>query len=101
MRAQTDGAMESIRRYYGVPAHRGKAVKYKGRPAVITSAIRNTYLRLRFDGMKTTDRFVYHPLFEIDYLDGIDYYARYLEREEAFNRSLRPPVQEREAVARG
>lgn len=93
--------MASIRRYYGVPARRGKAVKYKGRPAVITSAIRNTYLRLRFDGKKGTDQYVYHPLFAIDYLDGIDYYARYRRREEEFNRRLREPIGESEAVSVG
>ena len=86
------GAMESIRDYYGVPVYRGMPVKFEGRPAVITSAIRNTYLRLRFDGEKRTDHYVYHPLWEIDYLDGVDYGARYRKREEAFCASLNRPV---------
>lgn len=91
--------MESIRRYYGVPVYRGMAVKYAGRPAVITSAIRNTYLRLRFDGERRTDPYVFHPLWEIDYLDGVDYAARYKVREEAFCRALNRPVAHSPRVA--
>lgn len=84
--------MESIQRYYGVPVYRGMPVKFEGRPAVITSAIRNTYLRLRFDDKKRTDPCVFHPLWEIDYLDGVDYSALYKKREEAFCRSLNRPL---------
>jgi hypothetical protein len=91
VRAQTAGAMESIRRSYGVPVYRGMPVKYEGHPAVITSAIRNTYLRLRFpkdSPMYSYRGCVFHPLWEIDYLDDVDYVARYEQREEAFRRTL-------------
>jgi hypothetical protein len=83
-RGRGGGAMESIRLHYGVPAFRGRRVKFEGRPATITSAIRNTYLRLRFDGQSQTHHYVFHPLWEIDYLDGVDYDARFRKREQAF-----------------
>lgn len=80
------GGMEKIRAYYGVPAKRGMRVKYAGLPATIISS-NGQYLRLRFDSGMVT---IHHPLYEIDYLDGIDYAARYDERIEKFNAALNP-----------
>jgi hypothetical protein len=82
-------SLPAIRKRYGCPAKRGKAVKFEGRPAVITGTPRSHghHLNLRFDGeAKTTGPF--HPLWEIDYLDGIDHGALYDARIEAFNRAL-------------
>lgn len=70
-RAKHPSGSERMQRAYGVPAKRGKRVTYKGRPARITSCD-SQYLRLRFDGDKRTSPFPFHPLYEIDYLDGVD-----------------------------
>lgn len=74
--------MAKIRAYYGVPAKRGLAVKYKGEPATIKSSD-GVYLRLRFAAsspLRQLGSYGFHPLWEIDYLDGVDYAARYEER---------------------
>lgn len=82
-------SLPAIRKRYGCPAGRGKRVKFQGRAAVITGTPRchGHHLNLRFDGeAKVTGPF--HPLWEIDYLDGIDWGARYDRRIEAFNRQI-------------
>lgn len=74
-------SLPAIRRRYGVPAKRGGRVTFEGRPARITAASGH-HLRLRLDGEKgRTGR--YHPLWRIDYLDGIDHGAAYDRRVEA------------------
>ncbi len=90
------GGMEKIRRYYGVPAKRGLKVQYCGRSAIITSGD-GQYLRLRFEDA-TRSPFVYHPLYEIDYLDGVDYNARFKEREERFHRKMKTPSEQQGEV---
>lgn len=82
-------SLPAIRERYGCPAKRGKAVTFEGRPAVITGTPRSHghHLNLRFEGeAKVTGPF--HPLWEIDYLDGIDHGAAYDARIEAFNRLI-------------
>lgn len=80
--------MEKIRRVYGVPAKRGLAVKYDGLPAMVTSSD-GVYLRLRFESGATS---IHHPLYLIDYLDGIDYATAHDERVETFRRSTERPA---------
>lgn len=82
-------SLPAIRKRYGCPAKRGVAVTFEGRPAVITGTPRSHghHLNLRFDGeTKTIGPF--HPLWEIDYLDGIDHGAAYDRRIEAFNAGM-------------
>lgn len=56
--------LEYIRNYYGVPATKGKIVKYKGKLGVITGA-HSAYVKVRLDGEKTARP--YHP-------DDLDYH---------------------------
>lgn len=94
------GAMEMIRRQYGVPAKRGMAVKYDGALAWITSST-GSHLRLRFPEGSALNRYrrcTFHPLYKIDYLDGMDYRARYQERERAFLRALNPAPSDKETI---
>lgn len=60
--------METIRKSRGVPAKRGMRVFYghKGRHGTIKSA-RGGYLKIQLDGDKSAG--VYHPTWELDYLD--------------------------------
>lgn len=67
-------SMEQIRDRYGVPAKRGARVAFEGRPGVITRS-RGHHLRIRLDGERQSR--VYHPLWNIDYGDGIDHAAAY------------------------
>jgi hypothetical protein len=85
--------MAKLVRIYGVPAKRGKRVEYDSRAATITSSD-GCYLRLRFDGESRTHRAPFHPLYKIDYLDGVDYEARHHERVERFVQALRGPAGE-------
>jgi hypothetical protein len=80
-------SLSEIRRRYGVPARRGARVTFEGEGATITSA-RGHHLRLRFDGRLRTEPAKFHPLWEIDYLDGVDHGAEYDRRFEAFNASF-------------
>lgn len=79
-------SLPAIRKRYGCPAKRGARVTFEGRGATITGTPRwhGHHLNLRFDG-ETRVSGPFHPLWEIDYLDGIDYGARYDARIEAFN----------------
>ena len=56
--------MDYIRLVYGVPAKRGKRVKYCNTFGIITGAD-GGYLRIRLDGEKRSKR--YHPTWCIDY----------------------------------
>ena len=78
-------SMDYVRNRYGVPAKRGKRVIANGKPGTIVAA-RGGHLCIRLDGEKHTGR--WHPTWEMDYGDGIDYGARYDARVEAFNRAL-------------
>ncbi|AXA95439.1 hypothetical protein [Microbacterium sp. PM5] len=49
--------LEYVRRYYGVPAIRGRRVTYMGRPGRITSA--DHRIRVRFDGDEFSS--IIHP----------------------------------------
>lgn len=79
-------SLTSIRDRYGVPAKRGMKVKFEGRPATITSG-RGHHFYLRFEG-EHCPQGPFHPLWEIDYLDGVDYGAKYDARVESFNRAM-------------
>lgn len=65
-------SLEYIRTYYRVPAKRGGRVEYTGnkgqdRRGTITGA-RGARLLIRFDDDKRT--YVFHPTWEIRYLQG-------------------------------
>lgn len=78
-------SMDYIRNRYGVPAKRGARVVADGKPGTIVAA-RGGHLRIRLDGEKRTGS--WHPTWNMDYGDGIDWGARYDARVEAFNRAL-------------
>ena len=60
-------SMGYVRRYYGVPAFRGRRVTYNGRPGVITSA--DHRLRVRFEGDNFSS--IIHPTEDgLVYLEG-------------------------------
>ena len=60
-------SMAYVRRFYGVPAIRGRRVSYLGREGRITSA--DHRLRVKFDGDSFTS--IIHPTEEgLVYLDG-------------------------------
>lgn len=98
-------SMEYIRDRYGVPAKRGARVVADGKPGTIVAA-RGGHLRIRLDGERDTRS--WHPLWHMDYGDGIDHGAAYDARVEAFNKALadgslpsrerRPPVTREEAL---
>ena len=82
-------SMDYIRNHYGVPAHRGQEVIFTGGKfpmagRIISARGGHLYLRLN-DGRRFGPL---HPLWEMDYGDGIDHGARYDARVEAFNRAL-------------
>lgn len=84
-------SMQAIRDRYGVPAKRGAQVEFEGRPATIASASGH-HLRLFFrDAPGDGSSGPYHPLWRMDYLDGVDHGARYDARIEAFNAALNRP----------
>lgn len=89
-------SMQQIRDRYGVPAKRGARVEFEGRPGTIVSS-RGHHLGIRLDG----DRIVlpYHPLWHIDYLDGIDHGELYDARIVAFNAALNRRSEGQEARA--
>lgn len=78
-------SLEAIRRRYGVPATRGRRVKFEGRVAIITSA-EGYYLRMKFLGADKTHGAPFHPLWHIDWMDGIDHDAAYEKRMAGLNR---------------
>lgn len=64
-------SLETLRKQYAVPAWRGVRVRYTGeatpRLGVIIGS-RDSYLRIRFDGQKTSGNF--HPTWMIEYLEN-------------------------------
>lgn len=75
-------SLDYVRSYYGVPAKRGMRVIADGKPGVITSGD-GAHIRIRLDGEKRSGR--WHPLWRMDYGDGIDYGAAFDARIEDFN----------------
>lgn len=64
--------MQSIRQQYGVPARRGREVRFRGESAHILSASRGSmhlWLVRPTLGRKP-ERIMVHPTWEMDYLDG-------------------------------
>ncbi len=86
-RADKQSRFKQLNDYYGTPAARGKRVEFEGRPAVITSST-GSHLRLRFEGNDRSSG-PFHPLWRIDYLDGINYAAGHDSRINAFMEALR------------
>ncbi|WP_377297495.1 hypothetical protein [Rhizobium sp. SGZ-381] len=65
-------SMEWVRKNYGVPAKRGGRVEYTGdksgpRLGTITASV-GPRIRIRLDGDK--DALIYHPTWELRYLDA-------------------------------
>ena len=60
---------EYFRRTYGVPARRNAPVKYKGRKGKITGT-NGPYVLIKFDGDEKGSGFVYHPTWEMEWLDA-------------------------------
>lgn len=79
-------SMEYVRNRYGVPAKRGARVVADGKPGTIVAA-RGGHLRIRLDGERHTGS--WHPLWKMDYGDGVDHGGIYDGRVEAFNRAIR------------
>lgn len=80
------GQMESVRRFYGVPAYRGREVVYHGYKfplagRILSSTGSHLYLRLN-DGRRAGP---FHPTSRMDYGDGRDYTAETNARIKAFN----------------
>lgn len=64
-------SMDSIRRFYGVPAKRGGRVVYTGGTVPAHGTIvgsRGDLLRVRLDGTGRT--LLFHPAWALEYLDG-------------------------------
>lgn len=59
--------MKYIRDQYGVPAKKGRRVKFKGKPGIIVGS-HGPYLRIKLDEEKKSA--VYHPTWEMEYVDG-------------------------------
>lgn len=83
------GRMESVRRFYGVPAYRGREVVYRGYKhpmagRILSSTGSHLYLRLN-DGRRFGPL---HPTSEMDYGDGRDYGAEMDARIARFNDAL-------------
>lgn len=79
--------MQAIKDRYGVPAHRGNIIKFRGRLCTITSADGHHLWLRDVDTEKRVGPC--HPLWEMDYLDGVDHGARYDARVEAFNAAIK------------
>lgn len=58
-------SMSYIRRYYNVPAKRGKRIKYKDKSGRITGAA-GPHLRVLLDGEKKSK--ICHPTWQIEYV---------------------------------
>jgi hypothetical protein len=74
-----------LNRRYGTPAKVGQRITADGKPGTIIAGCGH-HLRIRLDGEKHAG--TWHPLWHIDYGDGIDYGMAYDERIKAFNRAL-------------
>jgi len=60
---------EWFRRNYQVPARRNAPVKFKGRKGKVT-ATSGGYIKIKFDDEKRGKGFVYHPTWEIEWLEA-------------------------------
>lgn len=89
-------SLDYIRRYYGVPAHVGTGVEYKGRKGVIVKGIEQ-YVGVLFDDTKNPTHL--NPVHAKDLVYGEPRpirrptksqarYARYLEYRDAYNCSF-------------
>jgi len=62
------GHMQHIRDRYGVPAYRGRSIRFRGASEGVIVAARNDYLHVRFaDGVIAK----LHPTWEVEYLSLI------------------------------
>lgn len=78
--------MASVRRFYGVPAYRGREVVFSGLEFPITARIvssTGSHLYLRDDNGRRIGPC--HPTWAMDYGDGRDYGAEMDVRIAAFN----------------
>lgn len=83
-----DASAESlayVRRYYSVPAEVGQAVEFEGDPGTIIGG-QGPYVMIEFEGGEVKGPF--HPLWHIDYLDGVDYGELFDAKIERFNKRL-------------
>ena len=83
------GRMASVRRFYGVPAYRGRAVVFTGfkhpiAATIISSTGSHLYLR-DANGRRIGPC---HPTWAMDYGDGRDYGAETNARIAEFNRRI-------------
>jgi hypothetical protein len=83
------GEMASVRRFYGVPAYRGREVLFSGlkhpvRCTIISSTGSHLYLR-DSNGRRIGPC---HPTWAMDYGDGRDYGAETNERIRRFNETI-------------
>ena len=77
------GQMESVRRFYGVPAYRGRAVQFRGiAHTILSSTGSHLWLRCSRTGQRVGPC---HPTWAMDYGDGRDYGAETDARIRAFN----------------
>lgn len=84
--------MESVRRFYGVPAYRGRKVTYLGHSTPLRGEIMSSTgsrLWLRVNGRRMGP---VHPTIKMDYGDGRHYTAETAARIAAFNRALNAPA---------
>lgn len=68
-RQRSERCLESIRRQYGVPAHRNHRVWFKGKPGRISGGCTHggCYIKIRFDDGSGNKWDLYHPTWEIRY----------------------------------
>ncbi len=57
-----------IQKHYGVPAERGRRIRYKGEKEGVIVASTGGYIMVVLDGEKATHRRPYHPTDQIEYL---------------------------------
>jgi hypothetical protein len=78
--------MASVRRFYGVPAYRGREVTFLGHPyTILSSTGSHLWLRSSYSGRRLGP---VHPTWKMDYGDGRDYGAEMNERIRRFNEAV-------------
>lgn len=78
---RASGRMATVRRCYGVPAYRGRAVQFRGIAHIILSSTgSHLWLRCLRSGVRVGPC---HPTWEMDYGDGRDYGAEHDARIKA------------------
>jgi len=88
-RNEAQTRMASVRRFYGVPAYRGREVVFSGlrfpiRATIVSSTGSHLYLR-DSNGRRIGPC---HPTWAMDYGDGRDYGAETNERIRRFNEAI-------------